>query len=76
MDFVEHGRVGKWDDGDAEPTSTELAVFLGIELYLVAWIIVCELLAKCSELYLLFGSASPVPTLGTWTSGLKSPNCT
>lgn len=49
--------MGKWDDGDAEPTSTDFAVLLGIEIYLVTWIIVCQLLAKCSELYLLFGSA-------------------
>ena len=75
MDFGEHRRVGTWDDRDAVPTSIDYAVFLGIEIDLVAWIIVCKLLAKCYKLYLLFGSASPVPTQGTRTSGPKSPSC-
>lgn len=57
--------MGTRGDGDAEPTSTEFTVFIGIDIDSVAWITVCEVLAKCSELYLPFGSASPVPP-ETW----------
>lgn len=63
--LVGHQCMGTRGDGDAEPTSTEFSVFIGIDIDSVAWIIVCEVLAKCSELYLPFGSASPVPP-ETW----------